>query len=161
MSSTPMRARLGATLFGIGSSALLVAMLEALIRARVINPFIVPLPSQIALAIPRIIVDENVLHRFWQTAQEVLWAALLLVFVGVAAGALLFRFTLLRRACESWVGALAAAPIVLMYPLFLVIFGRNALTIVMIGFAAGLAPVILKTLDGFSGTRRAPINGGG
>ncbi len=31
-----------------------------------------------------------------------------------------------------WVAAVAAAPIVLMYPLFLVIFGRNATTIVMI-----------------------------
>ena len=43
-------------------------------------------------------------------------------------------------AYETWVAALAAAPIVLMYPLFLVIFGRSATTIVMIGFAAGLAP---------------------
>jgi NitT/TauT family transport system permease protein len=49
---------------------------------------------------------------------------------------------------------MAAAPLVLIYPLFLVIFGRNALTIVMIGFAAGLAPVILKTLEGLRATRR-------
>ncbi len=40
-----------------------------------------------------------------------------------------------------------------MYPLFLVIFGRSTTTIVMIGFAAGLAPVILKTLEGLAGTR--------
>ena len=63
-------------------------------------------------------------------------------------------------ACETWVGALAAAPIVLMYPLFLVIFGRSATTIVMIGFAAGLAPVILKTLEGLAGTRQVLINVG-
>ena len=60
---------------------------------------------------------------------------------------------LLRMACENWVAALAAAPIVLMYPLFLVIFGRSATTIVMIGFTAGLAPVILKTVEGLTGTR--------
>jgi NitT/TauT family transport system permease protein len=58
------------------------------------------------------------------------------------------------------VGALAAAPIVLMYPLFLVIFGRSATTIVMIGFAAGLAPVILKTLEGLAGTRRVLLDVG-
>jgi ABC-type nitrate/sulfonate/bicarbonate transport system permease component len=40
-----------------------------------------------------------------------------------------------------------------MYPLFLVIFGRSATTIVMIGFAAGLAPVILKTTEGLAGAR--------
>jgi len=82
-----------------------------------------------------------VLHRFWQTTQEVLWASLLLAGVGIPLGALLHRFSIVRLACETWVGALAAAPIVLMYPLFLVIFGRSATTIVMIGFAAGLTAV--------------------
>jgi NitT/TauT family transport system permease protein len=47
-----------------------------------------------------------------------------------------------------------------MYPLFLVIFGRSATTIVMIGFAAGLAPVILKTLEGLAGTRRVLLDVG-
>ena len=44
-----------------------------------------------------------------------------------------------------------------MYPLFLVIFGRSATTIVMIGFAAGLAPVILKTVEGLTETRAVLI----
>ena len=79
--------------------------------------------------------------------------ALLLTVVGTSTGALFYRFRTLRLACESWVGALAAAPIVLLYPLFLVIFGRSATTIVMIGFVAGLAPVILKTIEGLAGTR--------
>ena len=42
----------------------------------------------------------------------------------------------------------------------LVIFGRNASTIVAMGFTAGLAPVILKTLEGLSATRRVLINVG-
>ncbi len=100
------------------------------------------------------------LPRFWQTTREVLFASVLLASVGIAAGAVLFRFRLLRQACLTWVGALAAAPIVLMYPLFLVIFGRSATTIVMIGFAAGLAPVILKTVEGLTGTRRVLIDVG-
>ena len=45
----------------------------------------------------------------------------------------------------------------LAYPLFLVIFGRSQLTIVMMGFAAGVAPVILKTLEGLLGTRRVLV----
>jgi len=67
---------------------------------------------------------------------------------------------LLRLATEGWVAALAAAPLVLIYPLFLVLFGRNALTIIMIGFAAGLPPMILKTVEGLSGTRRVLIDVG-
>ena len=146
--------------FGVASVVAAFALVEALIRAGTINAFIVPLPSQIVAAIPRIVAEEHVPARFWQTTQEVLWAALLLGTVGVGLGVLLYRFRVLRLATETWVGALAAAPIVLMYPLFLVIFGRSATTIVMIGFAAGLAPVILKTVEGLAGTRAVLIDVG-
>jgi NitT/TauT family transport system permease protein len=152
--------RIGARVIGAISTLAVIAFVEMLIRVGIINRFIVPLPSEILAAIPRIVVEENVLHRFWQTAQEILWASLLLAGVGVSLGVLLYRFRLLRLACETWVGALAAAPIVLMYPLFLVIFGRSATTIVMIGFAAGLAPVILKTTEGLAGTRQVLLDVG-
>jgi NitT/TauT family transport system permease protein len=155
-----LASRPGAAGFGLATNAALVVIVELLIRAGAINRFIVPLPSQILAAIPRIIVEEKVLHRFWQTTVEIIWASLLLAFVGIAAGALLHRFRILRLACETWVAALAAAPIVLMYPLFLVIFGRSATTIVMIGFAAGLAPVILKTVEGLAATRTVLIDVG-
>ena len=55
---------------------------------------------------------------------------------------------------------LVSAPLVLMYPLFLVIFGRSALTIIMMGFVSALPPVILKTLEGLTGTRKVLINVG-
>jgi NitT/TauT family transport system permease protein len=155
-----VRSQAGARLFGIASLVAALALIESLIRVGVINRFIVPLPSQIIAAVPRIVSEENVLHRFWQTTQEVLWASLLLAVVGIALGALLYRFRILRLACETWVGALAAAPIVLAYPLFLVLFGRSMTTIVAIGFAAGLAPVILKTVEGLAATRHVLINVG-
>ena len=158
--SSWMRSRMGARIFGIVSLVSAVALVEFLIRVGVINRFIVPLPSQIVASLPRIISEENVLHRFWQTTQELLWASLLLAAVGISMGALLYRFRVLRLACETWVGALAAAPIVLAYPLFLVLFGRSATTIVAIGFVAGLAPVILKTVEGMVATRQVLLNVG-
>ena len=150
----------GARFVGIVTVLAALALLEALIRAGIVNPYVIPLPSQIAAAIPRVIVEEYVLQRFWQTTLEVAWASLLLVVVGIAAGALLFRYRLLRLASESWIVAWSAAPVVLMYPLFLVIFGRSATTIVMIGFAAGIAPVILKTVEGLTGAKRVLIDVG-
>jgi NitT/TauT family transport system permease protein len=154
------RARFGPALLGLATLAAALALVEALIRVGVINRFVVPLPSQILAAIPRIVVEEDVVQRFWQTTKEAFFASVLLTVVGVTAGAVLHRYHLLRAACETWVAALASAPIVLMYPLFLVIFGRSATTIVMIGFVAGLAPVILKTIEGLSGTRQVLINVG-
>jgi NitT/TauT family transport system permease protein len=159
-SSTRRVARWAAPALGAASLVVVVAIVEALIRANVINPFVVPLPSQVLAALPRIVAEEGIPHRFWQTTQEALWATLLIVVVGIGLGMLLFRFRLLRRACETWIAALASAPIVLMYPLFLVVFGRSATTIVMIGFIAGLPPVILKTVEGLAGTRKVLLDVG-
>ena len=155
-----MASRTAARITGITVTVGVVALVELLIRIDVINQFVVPLPSQILGSIPRIVAEEHVLERFWQTMQELLWASLLLTTIGISIGALFYKFRILRLACESWVGAFAAAPIVLLYPLFLVIFGRSATTIVMIGFAAGLAPVILKTIEGLAGTRRVLLDVG-
>ena len=145
---------------GLGTVIAAVFLFELLIRAGLINRFIVPMPSQIAGAFHRVITEEDIPHRFLVTAREALWATLLLAAFGIGFGVLLYRVTLLRAATETWVAAMASAPTVLMYPLFLVIFGRSATTIVMIGFVAGLAPVILKTVEGLSGTRRVLIDVG-
>ena len=145
---------------GLGSFAAFVVVVELLIHVDAINRFIVPPPSDVLMAFPRIIMEEEVLSRFFLTAGEALSASVLVTIFGVAGGVLLYQFTLLRRATETWVAAIAAAPLVLLYPLYLVIFGRNVTTIVMMGFTAGLAPIILKTLEGLAGTRRVLINVG-
>ena len=147
-------------LFGIACLLALLVLIELLIKAGLINPFIVPYPSEIALSFERIILEEDVLARFLLTAGEALTASLMLTVIGIALGVLLHRRRLIRLATETWVAALASAPLVLMYPLFLVIFGRSAWTIIMIGFVAALPPVILKTLEGLSGTRPVLINVG-
>src|SRR5262249_39572384 len=139
------RARLLPAALGLGTLVAAIALVELLINLGLINRFIVPLPSQIAASFGRVIVEEDVLRRFALTAGEALASGLLLTVVGVSLGVLLYRVQLLRLACETWVAALASAPIVLMYPLFLVIFGRSAMTIIMMGFVAALPPVILKT----------------
>jgi NitT/TauT family transport system permease protein len=145
---------------GLGTLIAFVLGVEILIRAGVVNRFIVPTPSQIAGAFERVILEEDIPHRFLVTAREALWATLLLAVVGTAIGVLLHRVKLLRDATETWVAAMASAPTVLMYPLFLVIFGRSEKTIIMMGFVAGLPAVILKTIEGLAGTRRVLIDVG-
>jgi ABC-type nitrate/sulfonate/bicarbonate transport system permease component len=166
----------------LGLSALVVAILglEALIRIGAINHFIVPLPSEVAEAFGRVIEEEDIAERFGLTLFgyqftilcpvcgerfrltffEALTASAMITVIGIALGLLLYRVRILREATETWVAALASAPTVLMYPLFLVIFGRSAWTIIVMGFVAGLPPVILKTIEGLSGTRPVLINVG-
>ena len=128
-----------------------VVLVEIAIRAGLINRFIVPLPRRSSRAIPRIIVEENVLHRFLETIRRVLWASLLLAAIGIPLGALpRIASGVMRLRVRAWVGALAAAPIVLMYPLFLVIFGRSATTIVDDRFRR-------RPCAGHSRKRRGPV----
>jgi ABC-type nitrate/sulfonate/bicarbonate transport system permease component len=150
----------GPRVLGIGTLLAAILLIEILIRLAVINPYVVPLPSAIVQSFGRVIAEEHVPSRFLLTTGESLGAGFLVAVVGVPLGFLMHRYTNVRTAFETWVAAFSAAPIVLAYPLFLVIFGRSALTIIMIGFAAGIAPVILKTIEGLSGVRRALINVG-
>ncbi len=149
-----------APLIGLLGLVAFLAVMEALIRANVISRFIVPPPSEIVESFKRVIVEEGIPHRFLLTLTECLVTGVMLTVFGIAGGVLMHRFKLLQRACETWVAAWASAPIVLMYPLFLVIYGRSAWTIIIIGFVAALPPVILKTVEGISGTRKVLINVG-
>jgi len=145
---------------GLGALVLAILAVEVLIRAGVINRFIVPMPSQIAASFERVILEEDIFARFRLTFFEAFTAGAMITVVGVLTGLLLYRVNLLRQATETWIAAMASAPTVLMYPLFLVIFGRSARTIIMMGFVAGLPPVILKTIEGLAGTRRVLIDVG-
>jgi ABC-type nitrate/sulfonate/bicarbonate transport system permease component len=146
--------------FGIAVIAAATAAVEWLLRIGLLNRYIVPLPSEVLASFPRIVVEENILGPFLVTCRECLYAMTLVAVFGTVAGILLHRFAALRAATETWVAALASAPIALMYPLFLVLFGRSTGTVVAMGLVAGLPPVILKTVEGLSGARRVLINVG-
>jgi len=148
------------TAVGVSSIVVILAVVEVLIRVGLINRFIVPLPSEVIASFGRVIFEENILRRFLLTAWECLASGLLLTAFGVAIGVLLHQVKLFRLACETWVAAFASAPLVLAYPLFLVLFGRSSMTIIMLAFISGLPPVILKTIEGMSATRRVLVNVG-
>jgi NitT/TauT family transport system permease protein len=146
--------------FGVATIGIAGAALQALIAAHVVSQYVVPLPSAVLAAVPRIFIDEHVPGRFLLTSTEIFAAGTLIVAVGVPAGLMLHNAPRMRQAFEPWVAAWAAAPLVLAYPLFLVLFGRSPLTIIMLGFAAGVAPVVLKTIEGLAGARRVLIDVG-
>jgi len=152
--------RYAPALTGFATLVLLAALLESLIRAEWLDRFVVPLPSEVFGALSRILAEENVAGRFAATAGETLAAGVLAAVVAVPLAILLYRTRLLRAAYEPWIAAMAAAPIVLMYPLFLVAFGRSAMTIVLMASLAAMPPVVLKTLEGLSATRRVLLDVG-
>ncbi len=133
---------------------------ELLLHAGLLNRYILPFPSEVMAAMVRVVAEEDVLARMGASGFEMLAAGGAVVLAGVPLGTLLYRVRILRLAVEDWIAALAAAPIVLAFPLFLVIFGRGAGTVIALAFCFGLAPVVLKTTEGLLGTRQVLINVG-
>ena len=96
-----------------------------------------------------------------------LFLALLLALVefAVLLAALPLGYFLFRRrdfalAYSGWLAALFAAPVFLLYPLFLVIFGRSEITLIIMGFLPGVIPLIIQVEQGFHGVSSTLINVG-
>ena len=135
-------------------------ILEILLRVGVVNRYIVPLPSDVLLSLERIIVEEGVVTRARETAYEMFMSCMAVIIIGVPIGTVLYRYRPMRQALMDWVAALAAAPLVLAFPLFLVMFGRSSTTVIVMSVITGLAPIIIKTTEGLLSVRPVLINVG-
>jgi NitT/TauT family transport system permease protein len=147
-------------LVGLATLAAMLGFWELADDLGWINRLVAPPPSAIAESFTMLVGEEGLVPRFLQTFGEALAAAGLAVAAGVPIGWFLHSKRWAASAYETWIASLASAPIVLLYPLFLVIFGRNAATIVAMSFCTGLPPVVLKTKEGLDGTRKVFVNVG-
>ncbi|HVV94469.1 MAG TPA: ABC transporter permease subunit [Hyphomicrobiales bacterium] len=138
----------------------LAAIVEAAVAGGLISPLVVPRPSAVVLAIGKLWTTEDLPLAFAETLAEAVAATALAAAVAIPAGYLMWRFAALGRAWRPWLGALFAAPTVLLYPLFLVFFGRSHVTIVVMGALTAAIPIALYTLDGLRAVRPALQNVG-
>ena len=132
-----------ATIFGLATVASILLLIEVLVRAGVVSSLIIARPSEAIGAM----FHAETLSKLWQATQltfgMVLAAMLAEVAIAVPAGYLLYRYKAFGKAYEGWLASLFAAPIFLLYPLFMVIFGRNNFTLIFMGMAAGIIPIIV------------------
>ncbi len=147
-------------LVGFLAIALAIALWQGAVEWGYVSKFVAPAPSDIARSFPRLFTEEGLTGRFFQTFAETFLAAGFAVAIGVPLGWWLHRKPLAGLAYEGWIGSFAAAPLVVAYPLFLVLFGRNAGTIVVMSCLSGLPAMVLKTKEGLDGTRRVLVNVG-
>lgn len=159
-SAARWRERLLPPLAGIGMLVALIGLWQYFANIGAINRFVAPAPDDIARALPELFTEENLPAAFAQSLGETLAAGAIAALIGIPVGWALHRRRLVGFAFEGWVANLAAAPLVLLYPLFLVVFGRNAATIIAMAVVTALPPVILKTKEGLDGVRRALIDVG-
>jgi NitT/TauT family transport system permease protein len=137
-----------ATVLGAATLLAAAAVLEALVGAGLLPTYIFVRPSTMLATIGDLFREEDLARRFLLTFSSTFLSAGLATCVGVPVGWALYRYRVLSAAYAGWIAALASAPLVLLYPLFLVAFGRSQATIVAMGFLVGVVAVILKTEEG-------------
>jgi ABC-type nitrate/sulfonate/bicarbonate transport system permease component len=143
-----------ATLTGLLGVAVLVGLLEILVAQSVISRFLIAQPSHVGREIVSLLLEERLTEAFLTTFAAMLTSTLLAILVGVPAGYALYRSKILGEAYGGWIAGMFSAPLILLYPLFLVLFGRGVQTIIAITVIIATIPIILNTQQAFTQVRR-------
>ena len=133
-------------------------LLEYVVRMGYVSQFVIPTPSSVLQAIPGLFVEEDALTLLLITVRITFAATAMAILIGLPTGWLLWRFPLFGRAYEDWLAALFSAPIILLYPVFLVLFGRGEVTIIVMSFVVGVLPITLSTYSGLKNVPEVYIN---
>lgn len=145
---------------GLAGLAAVAAAVEAAVRAGALSPLVVAPPSALPAAFAQLWAEGFVLWPVLLTLAQAFVAAAAAAAVGIPAGYALWRRPALGLAYTPWIGAAFAAPTVLLFPLFLVLFGRGYTTTTFIGFLAAVIPIVLKTREAFAGVPRVLLDVG-
>jgi NitT/TauT family transport system permease protein len=125
-----------------------LAVVEALCRLGVIDNFTMPPPSRIAVDLVRLLLDGKYYGAIAKTMASSLAAFALAVVAGLAAGALIHKFRLLREALDPLFATYYAIPVFAFYPLLIILFGLGDIPQIAIAFMLAVIAMIVNTLNG-------------
>jgi NitT/TauT family transport system permease protein len=123
---------------------LAMAGLEGFVRSGLVSELFVARPTAIFQAFGKTFLKE-VLPAAGTTLAEIAVSLALSMMLGLVIGYLLWRFNDIGRAYEVVLGALFAAPTLLLYPIALAFFGRTPTAVIALAASVGVIPVILNT----------------
>lgn len=143
--------RLGIAAAQAGVVLALLAALEALVRAGAVSALVVSAPSAIAMKIGEDLRGAELWGALRTTAFELGAAFLISLALGMACGILFSRLRPLRAAVEPLLLAFYSAPTILLYPVFLTLFGLGSATVVAMGVIFGSIPIMVNVAVGLAG----------
>jgi NitT/TauT family transport system permease protein len=129
----------------------LLAIVQAGVETRIISPLFVAAPTTALAGAAQGLANGSLGGPMLVTLYEVAVSLAIAGVAGLGVGYLLWRFTALGRAYEAWVAGLFAAPLILLYPIPLVIFGRTTTAVIAQATVMAVLPVILYTRQGLAG----------
>jgi NitT/TauT family transport system permease protein len=145
---------------GLAGVALVGLLIEGAVRAGWLSPLVVAPPSALPAAFVKLWNEGFVAGPAGITLAQAFTATVAAALIGIPWGYWLWRKPLLGEAYTPWIGAAFAAPTVLLFPLFLVLFGRGYATTIFVGFVAAVIPIVLKTREAFAGVPKVLLDVG-
>jgi NitT/TauT family transport system permease protein len=155
-----MRNRRLAPLYSIGLLVLFGAFVEIAVRLGWVLPNILPPPSLVIPAFADLRANGDIVEPFLNTFFHVVIATAAAAALGLPFGYFLARNPAFDRAYRGWLAAAFAAPLVLLYPLFLVFFGRTYFTVVLMSTIVAFVPIAINARDAFANVPAVFLNVG-
>jgi NitT/TauT family transport system permease protein len=150
-----------ARLLQLGLLGALTAIFEIAVQVGWLDKFTFAAPSSMAVSMTTLLMDPGFRSdALWPTLVSMLAAFGSAALIGVATGVLLWRSRPLFHATRPYLVLAYSVPVVVLYPVFLSIFGGGALPVVVVAAIFALPAVILNTAIGFSETARALVKVG-
>lgn len=144
----------------VGVAAALLALLEFGVRSGLVNGYLVAPPSLVVRRLIELLATPDFRGLIGATLLETAVASGAAAVAGMLLGYVLWRRPLLRQAYEPVLVALFSSPLILLYPIFLVLFGRGLWAVITLSALYGVVPVALFTLEGLVGVRAALLRVG-
>lgn len=145
-SAVPPRYRRPEILTGILVVSGLV-LLEALAQLELVSPILLRAPTAVFGELLSSLGQDAIQADVWATAQRVAAAFLISLVVGSVMSVVLWQVEVLRRAYLPLLGAIFGTPLVLLYLVFVVLFGRGSTAIVAISIPLGVIPIVINATD--------------
>ena len=105
-------------------------IMQIVVSVGLVSELIVPRPILMILALVEMLQDQEIWNFFLITFASTLSANLIAIIIGLSVSLLLHYKQVKAKATTLMFGALFAAPMILLYPIFLVLFGRTQTTII-------------------------------
>jgi NitT/TauT family transport system permease protein len=136
------------TLVQLGIVVGIVALLEALCLAGVVDKITMPPPHRIAIDFVKLMVSGKLWPEIAKSMGNVLLAFAIAYVLGIVIGTALHAHRVVRDTLDPLFATYYAIPVFAFYPLFIVMFGLGDGPQVLIGILLGIVAVIVTTLNG-------------
>ncbi|OLB09352.1 MAG: hypothetical protein AUH18_11240 [Candidatus Rokubacteria bacterium 13_2_20CM_69_10] len=147
----------------LGSTALLLPLVLWEVIPRIVTlprgvRLFLATPSQIAVALGRLVASGELQQHFTVSATEFLIGLGLSIVVGLPLGVLFGRVAWLDDLVDPFVTALNATPRIVWLPLLILWFGLGIWSKVLIVFLGAVFPLLVNTYEGVRNADRVLVN---